>query len=104
MHILILLDPILNSHLQWTAVCNGPTLRISHCVSVIVYIHVVLFGNLAAEPSGKHLKTVKSYSDGCKRGLVTVDVFNIFMHIHTDYSSNTDPVKNFSAHCQCCWT
>lgn len=84
-----------------TAFCSGlqllkrPTIRISHCVlSLIVQIHVVLVGNLAAESFGQPLK----HSDGCKRGLVAVDVFNIFLHIDKVYSSGIDLAKNSTAY------
>lgn len=43
----------------------------------MIQIHVALIGSPAAESFGQPLK----YSDGCKRGLVAVDVFNIFLHI-----------------------
>lgn len=58
--------------------------------SVIVLINGALIGNPAAEPFGQPLK----HSDGCKRGLKAVDVFNIFLHIVKVYSSGIDLAKN----------
>lgn len=84
----------MHAFLQWPcwilAFCSRqrkrPSMRISHCVVVIVQIHAALVGNLAAESFGQPLK----YSDGCKRGLVAVDVFNIFLHIDKVYSFGID--------------
>lgn len=55
-------------------------------------IPVALIGNPAAESFGQPLKN----SDGCKRGLVAVDVFNIFLHIDKVYSSGIDLAKKNS--------
>lgn len=62
-------------------------------LSIIAQIHVALVGNPAAESFGQPLKC----SDGCKRGSVAVDVFNIFLHIDKVYSSGIDLAKNSTA-------
>lgn len=59
----------------------------------MVQLHVASIGNPAAESSGQPLK----HSDGCKRGLVAVDVFNIILHIDEVYSSDIDLSKNSTA-------
>lgn len=80
-----------------TAFCRGLTSCLKDQLSgyrtvfsVILQIHVAVVGNPAAESFGQPLK----HSDGCKRGLVTVDVFNIFLHIDKVYSSAFDLAKN----------
>ena len=61
--------------------------------AVIAQIHVALVGNPAAESFGQPLK----HSNGCKRGLVAVDVFDIFLHTDKVYSSGVDLAKNSTA-------